>query len=90
MKDTNYANENLWWSPQKDALWRPQIAECSHAAHSFINKRNHDSWPWDNCKLEYSTFLTKELTIATLADSGSEMALQVPVGATTDFALMGV
>jgi len=51
----------------------------------IINKwpcRNHDSWP--------HPFLTKELTIATLADSGSEMALQVLVGATTDFALTGV
>jgi hypothetical protein len=35
-------------------------------------------------------FLTEELTIATLADSGSEMALQGPVGATTDFASTGI
>jgi hypothetical protein len=38
------------------------------------------------------SFVTKGLTMtmATLADSGSAMASQVPVGATTDFVLTGV
>jgi len=73
------------------ALWRPQIAQCSHARiHLLISGPAGTTTAGHSGIVNRNPCLTKELTIAALADSGSEMALRVPVGATTDFALTGV
>jgi hypothetical protein len=105
MNDANDANENLCGCGKKmhcrDHRLHKAVTKLTLSPFILVGLPSHTEDPEppqlaSGIVIEptgRNSFVTKELTmamIATLADAGSEMALQVPVSTTTDFVLTGV